>query len=112
LYNWYAVNTGKLAPKGWHIPSDEEWKILADYLGGENVAGGKMKEAGTAHWLDPNTGATNSSGFTALPAGYRGKAGFIPSSVNSTLLWSSTEFNEADKSGGKYHGAAVRCVRD
>jgi uncharacterized protein (TIGR02145 family) len=100
---------------------------LADYLGSESVAGGKMKETGTAHWLDPNTGATNSSGFTALPAGYRGKAGFIPSSANSTLLWSSTEFNETDswtryllfdseiigrKSGGKYHGAAVRCVKD
>jgi uncharacterized protein (TIGR02145 family) len=127
LYNWYAVNTGKLAPKGWHIPSDEEWKILTGYLGGENVAGGKMKEAGTAHWLDPNTGATNSSGFTALAAGYRGKEGFIPSNANSTLLWSSTEFNKADswtryllfdnenigrKTGGKYHGAAVRCVKD
>ena len=127
LYNWYAVNTGKLAPQGWHIPSDEEWKILTDYLGGENVAGGKMKETGTAHWFDPNTGATNSSGFTALSAGYRGKSGFIPLSIGSALFWSSTEFDKSDSwmrylsfdkevvgrnNGGKYHGFSVRCLKD
>ncbi|MFC0773765.1 fibrobacter succinogenes major paralogous domain-containing protein [Terrimonas alba] len=70
LYNWYAVNDPRgLAPEGWHVPSREEWLILAGCLGGINVAGGEMKETGTVHWLAPNTGATNSSGFTALPGG-------------------------------------------
>jgi uncharacterized protein (TIGR02145 family) len=127
LYNWYAVDTGKLAPEGWHIPTDAEWKTLTEYLGGENIAGGKMKEAGTAHWESPNTGADNASGFTALSAGYRGKAGFIPLGVGAALFWSSTEFDEADSwmrylsfnneavgrnSGGKYHGFSVRCLKD
>jgi uncharacterized protein (TIGR02145 family) len=127
LYNWYAVNTGKLAPKGWRVPSDEDWQILIDYLGGENIAGGKMKETGSAHWFEPNTGATNSSGFTALHSGYRGKEGFIPLSIGAALFWSSSEFDDKDilihylsynneavgrKNGGKYHGLSVRCVKD
>ena len=77
LYNYYAVADSRgLAPTGWHIPSDSEWTTLSTFLGGDAVAGGKMKEAGTAHWLDPNTGATNSSGFTALPGGLRQGGGF------------------------------------
>jgi len=56
LYNWYAVNTGKLAPKGWHVPSDAEWTTLITYLGGDSIAGGKMKETGMSHWFSPNTG--------------------------------------------------------
>lgn len=72
LYNWYAVNDPRgLAPTDWHVPSHAEWISLTTYLGGEDVAGGKMKEAGTSHWQSPNAGATNSSGFTALPGGYR-----------------------------------------
>ena len=72
LYNWYAVNDPRgLAPNGYHIPTDAEWTTLTSYLGGTGTAGGKMKEAGTSHWLSPNTGATNSSGFTGLPGGYR-----------------------------------------
>ena len=72
LYNWYAVaDAHNLAPAGYHIPSLAEWDILRNYLGGVNVAGGKAKEAGLAHWLAPNTGADNSSGFTALPSGVR-----------------------------------------
>jgi uncharacterized protein (TIGR02145 family) len=71
LYNWYTVNTGKLCPVGWHIPSDAEWTTLTMYLGGENVAGGKLKEAGFRHWLSPNTGATNEAAFSALPGGDR-----------------------------------------
>ena len=67
LYNWYAVNTSKLCPYGWHVPSDVDWTRLKSYLGGEDVAGGKLKEAGTNHWDSPNTGATNDSGFSALP---------------------------------------------
>lgn len=71
LYNGYTVKTDKLCPIGWHVPSDSEWGQLTDYLGGIDVAGGKLKEAGTTHWKSPNTGATNETGFTALPSGYR-----------------------------------------
>ena len=70
-YNWYAINTGKLCPTGWHVPGNADWTTLFTFLGGPIVAGGKMKEAGTTHWLNPNTDATNSSGFTGLPGGYR-----------------------------------------
>ncbi|HRZ98354.1 MAG TPA: fibrobacter succinogenes major paralogous domain-containing protein, partial [Paludibacter sp.] len=69
LYNWYAVNTGKLAPKGWHVPTFDELSALITYLGGETEAGGKLKETGNTHWTTPNLGATNEVGFTALPAG-------------------------------------------
>lgn len=71
LYNWYSVNTGKLCPTGWHVPSKEEWMILATYLGGVEFAGGKLKESGTTHWQSPNTGATNTTRFNALPGGLR-----------------------------------------
>lgn len=72
LYNWYAVNDPRgLAPAGWHMPSDLEWSTLATCLGGDGVAGGKMKGTGTAFWQEPNAGAINSSGFTELPGGYR-----------------------------------------
>ena len=75
LYNWPAVMTEGICPSGWHIPSDEEFTELTDFLGGESVAGGKMKEAGLDHWNSPNTGATNSSGWTGLPGGYRYSGG-------------------------------------
>src|ERR1035437_8570614 len=72
LYNWYVVNDPRgLAPTGWHVPSDAEWTTLSTCLGGYAVAGGAMKETGTTHWTSPNTGATNSSGFTGLPGGGR-----------------------------------------
>ncbi len=71
LYNAYAVIDGRqICPAGWHVPSASEWDELLTYLGGEENAGGPMKESGTSHWLDPNEGATNESGFTALPAGF------------------------------------------
>ena len=98
LYNWYAVNTGKLCPNGWHVPSDSEWYVLALYLDANatltgnplsTVAGGKMKEAGTAHWKSPNTGATNESGFTALPAGIRESDGHYQSVGDDTFWWST-----------------------
>jgi uncharacterized protein (TIGR02145 family) len=79
LYNWYAVNEARgFCPVGWHVPSDVEWKELIDFLGGETIAGNKLLESGTSHWRAPNTGATNTSGFTALPAGYREIDGFFP----------------------------------
>lgn len=93
LYNWYAINDPRgIGPVGYHVPSDNEWTVLTNYLGGESVAGGKMKEVGTTRWLTPNTGATNISGFTALPAGYRyifgDQFGFIG---QNAIFWSSTE---------------------
>lgn len=72
LYNWYAVNDKRnICPSGWHIPTEAEWTVLVNYLGGDSIAGGKMKEAGTIHWESPNTGAINISGFSALPGGGR-----------------------------------------
>jgi len=72
LYNWYTVNTGLLAPEGWHVPTDAEWTTLTDYLGGEDIAGAKLKETGITHWNRPNElETTNETGFTALPGGYR-----------------------------------------
>jgi uncharacterized protein (TIGR02145 family) len=99
LYNWYAVNTGKLCPTGWHVPSDSEWTTLITYLGGEAIAGGKLKESGITHWNSPNDGATNESGFTALPGGYRRKPVLDISfwSIGTIgLWWSSTEENETN----------------
>jgi uncharacterized protein (TIGR02145 family) len=93
LYNWYAVNNtanGGLAPLGYHIPTSTEFNTLTTFLGGETVAGGKMKEAGLCHWSTPNTDATNTSGFTGLPGGYRDDEVFIEIS-NYGLWWSSTE---------------------
>jgi uncharacterized protein (TIGR02145 family) len=72
LYNWYVViDSRKICPAGWHVPTYKDWEILEEYLGGVPIAGGKIKEAGTEHWESPNFGATNESGFTALPGGYR-----------------------------------------
>jgi len=140
LYNWYAVNDSRnIAPEGWHVPSDEEWKTLEMYLGmsqsdaddsgrrGTGV-GGKMKEAGTEHWNSPNTGATNESGFSALPGGYRSYKGtYYYGRGYFAHFWSSTEY---DSDGAWYRdlyyndsgvwrgyinerdGVSVRCVRD
>jgi uncharacterized protein (TIGR02145 family) len=103
LYNWYAVagihdndpNTANktLAPEGWHVPTDSEWTMLTSYLGGESVAGGKMKEVGVSHWVSPNTGATNESGFSGLPGGYRNYDGIFNSNRNNGFWWSSSEYN-------------------
>jgi uncharacterized protein (TIGR02145 family) len=127
LYNWYAVHdTRKIAPSGWHVPKDDEWKALSNYLGVND--GGKLKEAGYAHWFSPNTGATNSSGFTALPAGNRTYDGSYNEEGYRTYWWTSTEFwnNEAGwcrradydfnsvqvLGMSKYYGLSVRCVRN
>ena len=90
LYNWYTVNTGKLCPTGWHVPSDIEWITLTNYLGGENIAGGNLKETGMSHWFTPNAGATNSSGFTALPGGYRQDDGSFYNINDDDFWWSTT----------------------
>lgn len=127
LYNWYAVNDPRgLAPAGWHVPSDAEWTTLESCLGGAPVAGGAMKETGTTHWTTPNTGATNSSGFTGLPGGNRYLGTFYDVG-NFGVWWSSTEastafawyrsliYNNGNIGGGnsnKENGYSVRCVRD
>lgn len=93
LYNWYVVastNPKNVCPTGWHIPTDVEFATLVTYLGGETLAGGKLKETGTAHWLTPNTNATNETGFTALPGGYRSASGSYGLMGNSGFLWTST----------------------
>ena len=128
LYNWYAVNDSRnIAPDGWHVPTDDEWQILVDYLGGSSVAGGKMKETGTEHWNSPNTGATNESGFTALPGGYRYSGGNYGYVGYDGYFWSSTEGSSGSAWGrvldyfhsevscssyGKQGGFSVRCLRD
>jgi len=94
IYNWYAVETGRLCPKGWHVPTEEEWLDLMEYAGGsqrssENAA--KLKEAGTAHWKAPNEGATNEIFFTALPAGEISFAYSEENEGTSTSWWTSTE---------------------
>jgi uncharacterized protein (TIGR02145 family) len=95
LYNWFAVNTGKLCPVGWHVSSDNEWTILSNYLGGISVAGGKMKSV--AGWSNPNTGANNSSGFSALPGCYRHYTGTFNNILGEFgYWWSSTEFSTTE----------------
>lgn len=123
LYNWYVVNTGDLCPIGWHVPTDDECTILINYLGGESVAGGKLKETGTTHWKSPNTGATNERGFTSLPSGYRpfgfiGSYGFWWSSTESSTskAWCTvTQYNSSGAyrvSNNKINGFSVRCLQD
>jgi uncharacterized protein (TIGR02145 family) len=103
LYTWDAAMNGSanvsaqgVCPCGWHVPSDEEWKELENYLGGSNIAGGKMKESGISHWNAPNTGSDNSSGLTFLPGGEY-DAHYIPnkfSLINEyAVLWTSSEIN-------------------
>jgi len=91
LYNWYAVNTGKLCPAGWHVPTDSDWLTLIGDLGGISVAGGKMKEIGISHWIEKNEGASNESGFTGLPAGTRTYPSDFKNLGMGTVWWSSTE---------------------
>lgn len=92
LYNWYSVATGNLCPNGWHVPSDAEWSSLETFLGGTGIAGAKMKGTGNSHWNSPNTTATNETGFTALPGGYRLDNGTFTYIGNYGLFWSSSEF--------------------
>ena len=132
LYNWYAVATGNLCPTGWHVPDETDWNTLTSYLGSETIAGGKLKEAGLTHWLSPNTGATDESGSTALPAGYR-YSGLnywevdVFQSVGYQGYWWST-YGDGNYASGRYliyndgtlhyaawskiYGLSVRCIKD
>jgi uncharacterized protein (TIGR02145 family) len=109
LYNWYTVNTGKLCPTGWHVPSDAEWTILTDYLGGESVAGDKLRETGTTLWQNNNIGANNESGFTALPGGFRNADGSFDGIGDIGEWWSSTAYGRRWSSTG-YPRAGLHCA--
>jgi uncharacterized protein (TIGR02145 family) len=93
LYNWHSVNTGKLAPTGWDIPTNDEWNDFETFLGGDLVAGGKLKEAGIVNWADPNVGATDQYGFKALPGGYRNSDGKFYNIGESGTFWTATEYD-------------------
>jgi uncharacterized protein (TIGR02145 family) len=140
LYNSYAVagihdndaNTPnkELAPIGWHVPSDAEWTILTDFLGGESVAGGKMKATGTTHWKSPNSDATNSSGFNGHPGGWRtlgtfshiglyghwwSSSQFDPAVYTTLGLFFDLDYNNGNASISSFDyevGLSVRCIRD
>ena len=91
LYNYYTIETGNLCPEGWHMATDEDWIALESSLGGASVAGAAMKEEGLEHWKPPNTQASNESGFTALPGGYRSYNGTFNLMRISSFWWSSSE---------------------
>ena len=125
LYQWEAAKAA--CPAGWHLPTDAEWKELTDYLGGENVAGGKMKEIGTTHWDSPNTGADNSSGFSALPGGYRNTYGSFYYLGDDGYWWSATKgisntayiriLHAPNATVNRYYdykafGFSVRCIKN
>jgi uncharacterized protein (TIGR02145 family) len=129
LYNWYAATDRRqLAPEGWHVATDAEWTTLTDFAGGLGVAGGKLKERGSTHWLSPNTGATNDYGFTALPGGLIERDGTFWSIQFIASWWCSTEANASEgwargifsdaiyvDRGGYYSkkiGFSIRCVKD
>lgn len=126
LYNWPAAMNA--CPSGWQLPGDEEWTTLTDYLGGEDVAGGKLKKRGTSHWEHPNIGATNKSKFSALPGGYRLVDDYFYYYLGrSGVWWSSTEYSATESWGRDIHsiysevvrihsnkgeGFSVRCIKD
>lgn len=128
LYTWYAVNDGRsLCPEGWHVASDADWALLRDYLRGEKIAGGKLKESGTTHWAAPNKRATNQFDFTALPGGYRQNYQSFAHIGEIGYWWTATEQSAyygflysmsydtgvlfAERSF-KALGYSVRCIRD
>jgi uncharacterized protein (TIGR02145 family) len=133
LYNWFAcVDERNLCPVGWHVPSDDEWTLLTDYLGGWTIAGGKMKTTGTAEtstglWISPNSGATNSSGFSGVPSGRKGEGGEYVDMEMSAVWWSATEVYSGVAWGRRlysnyesavpadfyeHNGFSVRCIKD
>ena len=92
LYTWYAATDSRnLCPTGWHVPSLAEWETLQSFLGGDSIAGGKLKEDGSAYWKSPNVGATNETGFTALPGGYRSQHGAYYDLTASGWWWTSSD---------------------
>jgi uncharacterized protein (TIGR02145 family) len=127
IYNWAAVNSDKLCPTGWHVPSDAEWTTLTTFIGGETTAAGKLMEAGNVHWQTPNSSLTNETGFTALPGGYRNYNAVFSNIKRYGYWWSSTESstpnaycrfiyfsfaNMTRTNTNKMSGLSVRCVMD
>jgi uncharacterized protein (TIGR02145 family) len=132
LYNWYTVRSKSngnknVCPTGWHVPTDAEWTVLTDYLGGTSVAGGKLKEVGTTSWNSSNTDATNTTLFSALPGGYSIQTGGVGSLGDGGYWWCSSENDllyayaiEMHKNVSsvnlfnvlKKNGFSVRCIRD
>jgi uncharacterized protein (TIGR02145 family) len=129
LYNWHVLNDIRnVCPTGYHVPSILDWEALIDFLGGAAVAGGKLKEAGLAHWMDPNTGSTNSSGFTLLPSGWRAhNNGFYENLTYMAYQWSSTSIDALNASimlvgfdsescltseSHKLTGLPIRCLKE
>lgn len=128
LYTWYAVTDNRgVCPSGWHIPTNIDLENLTTFLGGIMVAGGKLKESGTLHWLSPIIFATNESGFSALPGTDRSNVGTFQSNGYSSKFWTSDELNEtnslywslSDKNNYvsiantyKSNGLSVRCIKD
>jgi uncharacterized protein (TIGR02145 family) len=126
VYNWYTVkDPRKVCPTGWHVPTDAEWATLTDHWGGENHAGGKLKSK--TSWNAPNTGATNASGLSGLPGGYRYGNGYFSSLGNNGYWWSASESGAENawnrplyygnvgiyrNYGNKRNGVSVRCLRD
>ena len=133
LYNWYAVNDPRgLAPAGWHIPIDFEWTFLSKCLGGDPAAVAALKETGTTHWKSPNAGTTNSTGFTALPGGYRNIGGTFYRIGEGGYFWTATSAADVSRptfawlrylsyinstpnhrtNNNMQDGYSVRCVKD
>ena len=127
LYNGFAATNENICPAGWHMPDSEEWTVLIEFLGGTETAGGKLKEEGLTQWHSPNTGADNSSSFSALPAGMRYFEGTFSSLSYFTAFWSVSEAGNAShyfvslsyldsratlSSKSKKQGFSIRCVRD
>jgi uncharacterized protein (TIGR02145 family) len=132
LYTWNSVskivNNGKnVCPTGWHVPTNTEWIVLIDYLGGADFAGGKMKEVGTTNWKSKNKNATNISLFSALPGGYRSSSGDFSRIGNNGFWWSSTERessfafhyflykandNVYSSNASMKYGLSIRCLKD
>lgn len=133
LYNWYVAesnNPKKVCPAGWHVPDWRELSILPDIR--EGIVGGKLKETGTAHWISPNTDATNETKFTALPGGHRDYSGIFSSIGNYGYWWSSTDYKQIiggssawsinlsfnsgivkiTYSSSKREGFSIRCIKD
>jgi len=129
LYNWYAlVDNRGVCPENFHVPTDEEYTQLTIYLGSSEVAGGKMKEAGLEHWNSPNAGATNESGFSGFPGGFRNISGSYVYVGSDGYFRSSSEYSTSqawyhslhygnsvvyqDFNMSKQSGLSVRCVGD